>query len=93
MQCAEGCLYELKLRQFRPAILTGFDVYFRVAAIRLRTFPKRVGFDVKGLAIHVYFIPTGISAVFNKSSAVYNRDFTVDTGISNISAISSNLNP
>ena len=93
-QSTERGLHQLQLRQFRAAVPAVPDVELGLAACGGRYFTERISLNIDCLATHIiYLTPTGVSAVFNKSSAVYKRDFTVDTGISKISAISSNLKP
>ena len=61
------------------------------------TFPATTGRDGAGVVIatapNVDAVWIGANVCFKRSSAVYRRDFTVDTGQDRISAISSNLNP
>ena len=64
----------------------GFPVRFRFSGNTTHDSPRTLCLRKAGFRI-------GARITFSRSSAVYSRDFTVDTGHSRISAISSNLNP
>jgi len=67
---------------------------FHLALLSVSQLLEEVIFQIVRRATHdIPRADIGARSAFRRSSAVYSRDFTVETGHSRISAISSNLKP